>query len=49
MITAEMDFHSEAASNVFEPADWRGAEVTGDELYANETLAVHGLPEEGEH
>jgi adenylate cyclase len=48
MITAEMEFDSEAASNAFEPADWLGAEVTGDERYANETLAVHGLPEEGE-
>ena len=48
MITAEMEFDSQAASNAFEPADWLGAEVTGDERYANETLAVHGLPEEGE-
>ena len=48
MVTAEIDFDSEAASDAFEPADWLGAEVTGDDRYANETLATHGLPEEGE-
>jgi CYTH domain-containing protein len=48
MVTAEMEFDSEAASDAFEPADWLGAEVTGDDRYANETLATHGLPEEGE-
>ena len=48
MITAEMEFDSEAASEEFEPPDWLGNEVTGDERYANETLATRGLPEEGE-
>jgi adenylate cyclase len=48
MVTAEMEFDSEPASDAFEPPDWLGAEVTGDDRYANETLAVHGLPEEGE-
>ncbi len=48
MATAEIEFDSEAASDAFEPADWLGAEVTGDDRYANETLAIHGLPEEGE-
>jgi adenylate cyclase len=48
MITAEMEFDSEAASDAFEPPDWLGIEVTGDERYANETLATRGLPEEGE-
>ena len=48
MVTAEIEFDSEAASDAFEPADWLGAEVTGDDRYANETLAIHGLPEEGE-
>jgi CYTH domain-containing protein len=48
MITAEMEFDTEATSDAFEPADWLGAEVTGDERYANEMLAVHGLPQEGE-
>jgi adenylate cyclase len=48
MVTAEIEFDSEAASDAFEPAEWLGAEVTGDDRYANETLAIHGLPEEGE-
>jgi adenylate cyclase len=48
MITAEMEFDTEAASDAFEPPDWLGIELTGDERYANETLAIRGLPEEGE-
>jgi CYTH domain-containing protein len=48
MITAEMEFDSEAQSDAFEPAGWLGREVTGDDRYANQTLAIHGLPEEGE-
>ena len=48
MITAEMEFDSEAASDAFEPPDWLGTEVTGDECYANETFAARGLPVEGE-
>jgi adenylate cyclase len=48
IVTAEIEFDSEAASDAFEPADWLGAEVTGDDRYANETLAIHGPPEEGE-
>jgi adenylate cyclase len=47
MVTAEMEFDSEAASDAFEPPDWLGAEVTGDDRYANETLAIHGLPGKG--
>jgi len=46
MITAEMEFDSEAQSDAFDPPEWLGREVTGDDRYANETLAVHGLPEE---
>ena len=48
MITAEMEFDSEAASDAFAPPDWLGIEVTGDARYANETLATRGLPEESE-
>ena len=48
MITAEMEFDSKDQSDTFEPPDWLGREVTGDDRYANETLAVEGLPEEGE-
>ena len=46
--TAEVEFESEAASAEFDPPDWLGDEVTGDPRYANETLAVEGLPEEGD-
>ena len=48
MITAEMELDSEAQSDAFDPPAWLGREVTGDDRYANETLAAHGLPEEGE-
>jgi adenylate cyclase len=44
----EVEFDSEAASDEFEPPDWLGAEVTGDPRYANEALAVDGMPEEGD-
>jgi adenylate cyclase len=47
LVTAEVEFESEAASNEFQPPDWLGEEVTGDPRYANETLAQEGLPEEG--
>jgi CYTH domain-containing protein len=42
------EFDTELASNAFELADWLGVAVTGDECYPNETLAVHGPPQEGE-
>ena len=48
IITAEIEFDSEAQSDAFGPPEWLGGEVTGDHRYANETLAVHGLPEEDE-
>jgi adenylate cyclase len=48
MIPVEMEFDSEAESDAFDPPEWLGREVTGDDRYANEALAVHGLPEEGE-
>src|SRR5687767_10116652 len=49
IVIAEMEFDSEAASDAYEPADWLGVEVTGDDRYANEALATRGLPvEDGE-
>lgn len=44
LLTAEVEFASEAASRSFAPPDWFGAEVTGDARYANQSLAVHGAP-----
>jgi adenylate cyclase len=44
LLTAEIEFPSEAASTAFVPPDWLGREVTGDERYANRSLALAGLP-----
>ena len=44
LLTAEIEFPSTEASQAFTPPDWLGREVTGDERYANRTLALHGAP-----
>jgi adenylate cyclase len=44
LLTAEIEFPSEAASAAFAPPDWLGREVTGDERYANRSLAIAGMP-----
>jgi adenylate cyclase len=44
LMTAEVEFPSDEASAAFVPRDWLGREVTGDERYANRSLAVHGAP-----
>ncbi|HEY2054435.1 MAG TPA: CHAD domain-containing protein [Solirubrobacterales bacterium] len=46
--TAEVEFESRAAADRFVPPPWLGAELTGDERYANQTLATEGLPAGGE-
>ncbi len=43
--TAEIEFDSTAAADDFSPPPWFGEELTGDERYANQTLATKGLPE----
>jgi adenylate cyclase len=43
LLTAEIEFPSQEASEAFAPPDWLGREVTGDERYANRTLAFAGL------
>jgi adenylate cyclase len=48
LVTGEVEFESEAASDEFEPPHWLGEEVTGDPRYANETLAVDGPPGKGD-
>jgi adenylate cyclase len=48
MVTAEMEFDAEAASDAFKPPAWLGMEVTGEERYASQALAIHRLPEEGQ-
>jgi adenylate cyclase len=47
LVIGEVEFDSEAASEEFDAPDWLGEEVTGDPRYANESLAVHGAPDEG--
>lgn len=44
LVTAEVEFASEPASDAFVKPDWLGTEVTGDKRYANRTLAVEGPP-----
>jgi CYTH domain-containing protein len=41
---AEIEFEDEPAADRFEPPDWLGDEVTGDERYLNEQLAITGRP-----
>jgi adenylate cyclase len=41
---AEVEFPTEDEARRFEPPDWLGDEVTGDERYLNETLATRGRP-----
>jgi CYTH domain-containing protein len=44
LITAEVEFESEAESRAFAPPDFLGAEVTEDPRYRNKMLALHGKP-----
>jgi adenylate cyclase len=47
LVVAEVEFESQRQADEFEPPDWLGREVTGDERYANQRLASAGLPTEG--
>jgi CYTH domain-containing protein len=40
LLTAEIEFPSEAAARDFSPPPWLGEEVTGDRTYANQNLAT---------
>lgn len=42
LIVAEVEFATIAAGERFEPPDWLGTEVTGDERWANRSLALAG-------
>jgi CYTH domain-containing protein/CHAD domain-containing protein len=44
LITAEVEFDSEAQARGFTPPAWFGREVTGDPRYSNQRLADDGLP-----
>lgn len=42
LVLAEVEFPSEERSRAFEPPAWLADEVTGDQRYANHTLALNG-------
>jgi adenylate cyclase len=44
LVVADIEFSSEDEARAFQPPDWIGEEVTGDERYLNETLATRGPP-----
>ena len=44
LVTAEVEFESEADADRFEAPEWFGRELTGDKRYMNESLAIHGKP-----
>ena len=44
LATAEVEFASEDEAGRFDPPEWLGEEVTGDERYLNERLATAGAP-----
>jgi adenylate cyclase len=46
LVVAEVEFGSVEASEAFTAPDWFAEELTGDERYANRSLACDGLPEE---
>jgi len=46
LLTAEIEFPSEAASQAFTAPEWLGREVTGDGRFKNQRLAVEGRPDE---
>src|SRR5215218_7131395 len=44
LLTAEVEFASVEQSQAFRAPEWMGAEVTGDDRYANRNLAIDGRP-----
>jgi adenylate cyclase len=44
LLIAEVEFESEAESEEFEPPDWLGDEITGDQRYSGQSLARDGAP-----
>lgn len=45
LITAEVEFKTKEEARGFAPPPWFDREVTGDDRFANRTLAVTGRPE----
>lgn len=48
LIVAEIEFNSEAGATAFDPPAWIGTEVTDDEGFSNQQLALEGAPEGAE-
>jgi CYTH domain-containing protein len=46
LVTAEIEFPDAEAAEAFEPPPWLVRELTGEERYSNQRLAVEGLPTE---
>ncbi|HOQ17442.1 MAG: CYTH domain-containing protein [Epulopiscium sp.] len=46
LLTVEVEFESEKASEKFTPPDWFGKDVTHDNRYKNSNLAVYGIPKD---
>jgi CYTH domain-containing protein len=46
LVVAEVEFASEEAADAFEPPAWLGREITDDARYANQALALEGLPQD---
>jgi CYTH domain-containing protein len=44
LVVAEVEFRSEADAEAFRPPSWFADEVTGDPRFANQRLAVDGIP-----
>ncbi len=44
LVTAEVEFGFARQSRDFQPPAWLGREVTGDRRYANQSLALEGIP-----
>jgi adenylate cyclase len=45
LVVAEVEFDSEEQARGFEAPAWLGEDVTGDDRFLNETLAVNGAPD----
>lgn len=44
LVIGEIEFGSEEQSGHFEPPAWMGREITGDNRYAGQSLALDGRP-----
>ena len=44
LVVVEVEFPDEEASRAFTPPAWFGRELTGDDAYANRSLAADGRP-----